>query len=468
MSNATGRSLIGKILFVIGVIIILIVLAFLIIRFVPKIFGGLANVGSSLGGVFGNKEIVINTSDSSLQDGDKFTINWNHKSDKPGSYNITYDCIDTLSLDIITNSGTKRLICNNVFTLGPNVSNASLVIHLTTKDSFADVPIKISFTENGDSSPVASGETIVTVQNGNPSGDLSSATIESEPVSNTDSPAVENLDGEDTDSSNNDNSNDSDYVYVTGGSNVSAPSGQADLAISNLTALGNQVVFTVANIGGKSSGNWIFNYSSPTTPTEIATSPLQISLAPGQAIRYTLTFSDKDSGNQSVTVAVDPFNTISERSESNNIASVTLSGSSFGGGSNFNNYQDNDQSNDRADFVIDDLEIGYLSGSQFRNDSTVFDGDDIAIRFTVRNKGDRVSDEWRFEIDDTPYKGKENDYKSQLYRSLRPGEKIEIVIEFENIDEGTYRIEVNVDSEDDTREEDESNNDANLRLKVED
>ena len=135
----------------------------------------------------------------------------------------------------------------------------------------------------------------------------------------------------------------------------------------------------------------------------------------------------------------------------------------FGGVSNNNN---NYNSNDNADFVIDDLEVGYLRGSRFYDDDEADEGDDVAIRFIVRNEGGESTNDWRFEVKDTPYDDSDNDYRSGRYNRLRPGEEIEIIVEFENVDEGRYDIEVEVDSEDDTDEESENNNDDSVELDV--
>jgi len=465
MANSDGgRSLLGKILFVVGVIIILIILAFLIIKFVPRVISGLANVGSSFGSIFGQDEISVNASSTALENGEKSTISWNHNTSKTGSYGITFTCTDNVEMDVVSEAGAKALICGNIFTLGPAAKQATVRVYLKTENSFADVPVQVYFTENGNTSPTASGQVVITVQDGNPNavtGDLSgdAATIDTEPVVDT-------------------TADETDTVYVnttkkttttaapryvsTGTSYVAGP---ADLAVSNVLASNTQVAFTVANIGGKSTGTWLFTYTTPTNPKETFTSPLQISLAPGQSIRYTLTFAAKSSGSQSVAIIADPTNSVVEASETNNIGTVTMTGSAYGntGGSSGNNGDYN--SNDDADFIIEDLEVGRMSGSRFIEDDTVDDGDDIAVRFIVRNRGGETTDDWRFEITELPFDN-DDTFRSNRYDGLRPGESIEIILELDNIDEGNYDIEVEVDSEDDTDEERENNNRDSVELDV--
>lgn len=460
-SENGGRGFLGKILFVVGVIIILIILAFLIIQFVPRVIGGLANVGSSIGNLFGRNELTVTTSNTTLKNGDSVTITWEPITSKAGVYGITFACTDNVEVDIITDAGARSLICGNIFTLGPEATTANLRVFLKTENSFADVPVQVYFTETGNTAPVISGQVIVTIQDGNPlagNGNLSgsAATIESEDVA-TSTPATTS--GTTVYVNNTPAAQPRTYVptYTT-----TAP---ADLAISNVLTSNTQVGFTVSNIGGRSSGVWSFTYTTPTNPKETFASPLQLSLAPGQSIRYTLTFASKDSGSQSISIVVDPTNTVSESSEANNISTVTMTGAAYGnnnGGSSNNNNFDRD---DDADFVIENLEVGRMSGNRFSEDDTADEGDDIAVRFTVRNRGGETTEDWRFELRDLPYTNGDT-YRSPEYDALRPGESMEIIIELDNVDEGDYDIRAEVDSEDDTDEERENNNTDTVELEV--
>jgi len=459
MANSTEkRSFLGKILFVVGIIIILIILAFLIINFVPRVVGGLANVGSAIGGIFGRNDIEITASETVIDNGDAFTIAWDHSANTPGSYGVTYGCTDNVEVQLVTTSGTRDLTCGTVFTLGPTVNQVTLQAELETENSLADIPVQVYFTENGATAPTASGQIFITVQDGDPNFGIfgGDSTITAEPT--------DNVDVVDT------TVDDDDVIYIddepTTGGTTPVVASPADLAITNVVAAGRRVIFTVSNVGGTRTGTWVFNYTTPTNNSELITSPLQISLAPGQAIQYTLTFGEKDSGNQQVIITADPFNGITELSETNNRGVVVMPGGSFGntgGNNNSGNFDDDDD----ADFVIEDLEVGRLSGSRFIEDDRVDEGDDVAIRFTVRNRGGETTDDWRFEIDDVPFDD-DDDFRSREYDRLRPGEFIEITVEFENVDEGRYDIEVNIDSEDDTDEERESNNDDTVELDVRD
>lgn len=466
-SNTGGRSLVGKILFVVGVVIILIILAFLIITFVPRMLGGLANVGSSFGSWFGRDEVIMTADKLAIESGETVKLSWEHDNkNKPGAYGITYTCTDNVEVDILTDAGARRLVCGNIYTLGFANTRAAVKVMLTEENSFADVPLLVYFTESGTPTPIASGEVIVTVQDGNPTattGELSgeAATIESEPVTNTTATG-----GTNTVYVNNTTRTSGGTTRTTGTTYVAT--GPADLAVTNVIASNTQVSFTISNIGGRSTGTWVFSYNTPTDPKETFTSPLQLSLAPGQSIRYTLTFGAKASGNQTVAIVADSTNTVSEASESNNIGSVTMTGGAYGGGSatggssNNGNYDEDDD----ADFVIENLEVGRLSGNRFIEDDNADEGDDIALRFVVRNRGGEETEDWRFEIKELPY-DRDDTFRSREYDALRPGETIEIIVELDNVDEGDYDIEVEVDSEDDTDEERENNNKRSVDLEVE-
>jgi len=473
------KSLLGKILFIVGVVVILIILAFLVVTFVPRIFSGLANVGSSLGSLIGNNTIVITADKTNLQNNDKFTLVWDDDAAQIGSYNITYECVDNVYFDIITDSDVRRLICENTFTLG-DVDNATLRIHFDEENAYADVPIYISYSDGDGKNK--NGEIFVTVQNGTPTGFGTIGTsTETENPSDAEEGDNSNAEITTTEVTTNQNA----QTVTSRAPQAPTPTQQrvvyqtvrqvspADLAISNIVVLGNnQVQFTVSNIGGQSTGNWLFNYSAPTNNAQVATSPLQISLAPGQAIRYTLNYFVRDGGAQTVSIALDPSNQIGESNENNNLGVVTFSNGVPIGNNSGNNGGGTTNppvtGNDDADFVIEDLEVGRLSGNRFIEDDTADEGDDIAIRFVVKNTGDRTTNNWRFEIEDLPFDDNDDEeFRSDRYNGLRPGEYTEVIASFDNIDnDGNFDIRVRVDTEDDTDEESESNNTDSVELRV--
>lgn len=234
----------------------------------------------------------------------------------------------------------------------------------------------------------------------------------------------------------------------------------ADLQISNVRNLGNSSFnFIVRNIGGQPTGNWLFTYTDAINPERIIYSPLQISLGSGQGLLITVQFDGQKNSSEFIQINIDPTHSVSESNEWNNSSSVLITGSNYG-------HDRYDRYND-ADFVIDNLEVGRITNSRFIRDDEIDENDDVAIRFIVRNQGGETTDDWKFEVKNTPYDTNQT-FKSKRQEPLKPGETREIIVEFENPDEGRYNVKVEIDSEDDTNEENERNNTKSKRLEVED
>lgn len=438
------KPLITKSLFIIMILVVIVLLAFAVIRFIPFLFSSFASVGNAIRSPF-QSEVEVSISEQDLQTGDNFRIYWQYDDATNGTYSLSFDCAPNLRV-FVSNDNRTELNCNRSYPLSSNDSFIDLEAILEKENSYIESAIVISY-EDSENSSTGEADFSVTNEASLPVNDLSgSATISSSnPNNNT---------GSNTPTNNNSNNN----TNNTGNQNTQT-SGPADLVVTNARAIDDEtVIFDVSNIGSRPSGNWYFTYSIPGERVE--TSPLQISLNPGNAIRYTLTFEDIQSGN--TIIAVDPNNLIREVSDSNNIASIFVEGSDSNNSSSNNNYDPDDE----ADLVIRDLEVGRMDGSRFREDYEIDEDDDAAVRFRVVNIGGEDSGRWRFEIDNIPYDD-DDEYRSGRRSSLEPGESTEITIEFENPDEGRYRIEVDIDSDNDVDEEREDNNDDRATLRVE-
>ena len=187
-------------------------------------------------------------------------------------------------------------------------------------------------------------------------------------------------------------------------------------------------------------------------------SGIQNSLTPGSGVIYTLTFSGLLSGTNQALITADIQNTVAESNESNNQAQVTFTVS--GGNSAVNG-------SGEADFDIDLIAIGRISGSRFIETDNLDTSDELAIRFRVTNSGGEETKDWMVEVDvDEPSNADDLDYESKRFSELDPGESREITISFDNLDEdGDYDFEIEVDSEKDTDEKSRSNN--TIRFDVE-
>lgn len=420
------KSILLRALFIIIIVIVIVILTFSILRFIPKIF-------SFFGGAFRQDAVEVSVNNADLKAGDQFIIFWKHDSDESGVYNLLYPCRDGVDLNVINVDGGKsKLLCNTPYRLGSGTNSAQLEADLTKSNVFIDLPIEISFVSNETQKILAEGEVTVTIK------DVSNAPSENELSGNTviTSEPIE----EETVSPS--------YVGTP------AP-GLADLYIYNVIAVGDEkIVFTIGNRGGQNTGNWYFAYNAPGLGREI--SPIQPSLRPGSAILYTLTFDGAGEGN--VSIQADSTNSVYESSEVNNIGNVQIAG---GNGRSSYSYDRNDD----ADFQIVEMEVGRMSGSRFVEDDEIDEDDDAAVRFVVANRGGKTTEDWRFEITNVPYDN-DDKYRSVRQNELRPGESVEIIVEFENPDDGNYNIKVEVDSDDDTDEENERNNDESERLEV--
>lgn len=465
------KSVISKILFVIGLIVLFLVIAFAIVKFVPMAFSSLANVGSSFATGLKNNTgnaLTLEASNTNLTNNETFVLSWTNTLTDEGKYMLSYNCAEDFILQMATNETSRiNLICNNPYTLH-NGNSVQLTAVLDKEDAFVDVPISVSFFKEGEVTAATKDIVTITVKNTNAdSGDvLGDATISSEEPGDIEYiPDTTNT----TQTSPTQTTTGTTQDPTAGTTYIPVYTGNADLAISNMQQLTDRsaIQFTVTNLGGTYTGLWNFSYTTPTSPTETLLSPTQYSIGPGQAMRITVQFNEQNISPAYVTVTLDPGNQLYEKNETNNQSTVPIIATTVvDGGPHFlppyvpPRYDD-------ADLIIRELEVGELRGGRFYEDDTLNDGDDMAIQFTVRNDGDEPTGTWYFEVSDLPL-NRDRTYRSDRQRSLNPGDSVEIIVEIENIDEGNYTIEVEVDSRDDVDEENERNNTDDIRLRVRD
>jgi subtilase family serine protease len=437
----TKKGFFIKILFIIGIIVLIFIFAYALFKIVPKVFSGFAAVGEFITSPLTSNSLKVSSNQTNLNSGDKFILNWKYTPKKAGDYNISYNCQEDLTLQINSIEGPKTLLCNTKYNL-KNTNSAELTVNLKKQNIFVDLPIKIEYLDSDNKNVIASGSIDLNVKN--ETSNANNTIIVSESISNN--------------TSNNTGAGNSNTNQVS----TSNYYGPADLAVTNAYALNdNTITFTVTNIGGQASGVWYFDYVSPNRGTE--SSPLQVSLSSGQGIRFTLNLNS-NTGRGNLAILVDPKNTIYENNKLNNVATIYVNG-------NNNSYYYNDNSynrNHRADLEIKDFEVGRISNSgRFTEDDEINESEDAAVRFTVKNIGGESTGSWRYEITNLPYDNDDSE-ESNLQSSLRPGESREIIVGFRNPDKGTYNIKVKVDSDNDIREESESNNTESARLEVRD
>lgn len=122
------------------------------------------------------------------------------------------------------------------------------------------------------------------------------------------------------------------------------------------------------------------------------------------------------------------------------------------------------------DLVVENVQTGYLTSSNtssFRASDEVPDGERGAVKFTIANRGTNISDRFEFEVKLPTTRA--YTYNSRTQQTLRPGERIEYVLGFDQTKDGNNRtITIDVDPDDDIDESNESNNDRSVSVDIED
>ncbi len=453
--NRSIRDLIVKSLFIIGIVIVVLILAFSIVRIVPRVFSSFANVGDSVRSPFSRNTLQLEVEKDRVNSGELILISWRYEPIEDGVYEIDFSCTDYLDLELGTSEGNKILECDTIYKLGSSARTISLLPTITRENILADFDFNVKFVNNSGNVLTRDTAKLAVVKR---SGDelVGSGSIIETEVIDPGTPEAQERSPEA-----------SEPTQAPSESNQTVQSAQSptpgttqatmlpDLRIYDVFAADDTtIVFSVANIGSAATGAWYFNYAMPNG--NVSSSPLQNSLMPGEAIRYTLRLANIPRGD--VAIALDPRNNIQELSVLNNIAVVSVRG---GGGSGT---RPSDEFAD-ADLEIYNLETGRMSGSRFVEDSIIYENDTAAIRFMVSNIGGRSTGTWRFEVRGLPYTS-QNIFESARQSSLQPGETREIIVEFERAVRGNYNIRVELDPRNEVHEESTRNNIDSINLRI--
>lgn len=295
------ENLMLKPLAVLGLLAILGVLIFSI-NSITKDNSYLSSASVTTSSFFNKKEnLFINTDSLNQKSGQAFNIFFKRRnSDAQGSYSLMYPCFDNFYFETITYSNnTEKISCDIPF----NITSADNVIKLkanSTKNRYVDMPITISFTPNGKSTPIDSASVTLSISNENILNKETSIP-----------PTNQSL------------KTDLKITIVEIGILDKATK---EFIKSNSIGRNDTVAvrFTIENIGSKSSGPWRFNATLPTYPPRAFNSETEVSLDPQSGVEFTIGFDQAKEGKQIVKFLVDPDNAISEDSEENNIASVEI------------------------------------------------------------------------------------------------------------------------------------------------
>lgn len=126
------------------------------------------------------------------------------------------------------------------------------------------------------------------------------------------------------------------------------------------------------------------------------------------------------------------------------------------------------------DLAVTVLAVGYVDrlGETFTPSASIDENQRAAIRFEVRNVGDKLSGEWTFEAE-LPVKGRSGAFTyepRENQRSLNPGERIEYTLGFDEIkdNDGVANMRIIVDPNERVAETNRTNNTATASILVED
>lgn len=449
------KDIVIRILFVLGIIIILVMLAIGIVKIVPKIFSSLATAGGSLSGLTNREEIIISTNTDELDSEKPFLVSWAHENksdDSEGLYSISHNCVNDVEIEIVGSTSSKTLVCNKQFTIGTDPITVQLNPILGAENTLRDIEISVSYTERNTTIPRTEGEKTLTLRNFEGAGTLAGSTTDYQDINGAGTVEITTTDFEDEEENNDDNQNTNTTPSVSTPLPPVVSTTPADLAVSNISSINNIIIFTVTNIGGRSSGIWTFNYTLPTNPSITRSSGVNISLNPGERLQFTINLNNTDIDDGSVIIDVNADRRISESSYSNN--RITAFVDSNGGGSNNNGGYN---SNDDADLVITEMYV---------RDDDVDEDDEVILYFTIKNQGGKNTGRWEYEVS-LPTDPRET--FSNRESSLRPGQSREFRIEFDGLREGNNQdIRLEVDPDDDIDEENERNNDETVEIDVRD
>ncbi len=307
LKGLTIKGLLSLILIVFIVIMILLSLITL-----PSALNKLTNTFSAaLYSIFIPAEkATMMTDRKSINSGDDIKITFKNEGiNSTGVFAITYACDPNISLSSVESRGLKKIDCDNPYYLLTN--QTIITLRPTTEKQVSNLVITGYF-ENDDTHKMDTvGLSRIIVKN-NTNDYLSDPNLET-------------------------NNNSTATSTIT---RVNTQSDKPDLAIrilqvgilnsyTNLISPQNQfqyydpigIKFEVRNDGTANTGPWYFTATLPSISTPFYISNQQISLRPGDSIIFTLGFSNLKSQNPgSITIEIDPQNTISDNIRHNNVA----------------------------------------------------------------------------------------------------------------------------------------------------
>lgn len=329
-----------KSLSIVGLIAVLAVISYGLVKATPAIIRGIASAAVSLSSVFIPAEKLTVASDTyTIASGGQFTLKWNldTTSTTPvgGSYTISYPCMDGVHLEAAGHGSSDIVFCNTVFHF-LNDNNSLTLSGFSTKGATVNLPVTVYFTRNQESSPSTQATATITI-----TGETSADAVKP-PVKPSTNANTGNTSSNATTGGLNGTFQTSQIEQIpgTGVANAASnPNGNIDLT-ANILETGYidkttlafvaakevkpdqraAIRFEIVNLGSKAAKDWTFAAVLPTFPGYIFQSNTQQTLMPGDRVQFTLGFDSiiKKAENEFV-INVDPLGSVQETNKNNNI-----------------------------------------------------------------------------------------------------------------------------------------------------
>ena len=444
-------------------VLVLVIFAFIgLAKIIPR---AATTIGSAFSGItssiFSPKEtIILSLSNNSVKSNDEVNISFEHKNKTvDGIYEFKFDCSNKdLSMILIDGTNQTNLPCNTTSVINSN--SFKLTPILKNDNTFVDSYLYINFYDKENNKILATGKTILTINNGTVGNTLNqTATITSNPIATTSS-AINKQAVQTTQQSNIIRKSDLYIVTKDAGTvinNVFIPK----TIFSSYESP--SVRFDIGNDGNIPTGPWQFTAVLPTYPASVFPSGVQPSLAPGEIIEYTLSLKNLAStGNNIVSINVDPSQNVAELSETNNSAVMTLINSGVGYNYNVNtipNYNTGYYNNSNSDLMVRTIAKGYIERytGRFYQANSVSGNNRPAIRFEIENTGTGETGQFIFAVDFPSYTN--STYVSPVQTSFYPGEKRQFTVDFDGaMNLGTNTFTIRLDTNNNVNETRKDNN----------
>ncbi|MFN3188355.1 MAG: hypothetical protein ACK42D_02310 [Candidatus Paceibacteria bacterium] len=314
-NEQTRKERIMKGFAVAGFLAIIIIIAWLGIKFVsvlPSAFSSLASIADTVYN-YKKPEVIVVANKSNLNNGESVSLSWQVPSQK-GTFAISYACTEGVSVEIQDGEDFRLLNCNTNYNIGA-VSGIDIFV-FSERHRYTDIDFTIDFIPNNATEPSAFDTRKITVTNTNITADTDIEGEVDTPTSTPD-PVVTPTPTPDPVTPP------KQYVQVPiYGIPVSNPAGNTDLAARFInygvlsanhvytprTSIGTNetgaIQFEVKNIGTKTSGTWAYVITLPNGT--MYTSNHQAILKPNERSVITIGFSMDGvaRGAKSTTLAV--------------------------------------------------------------------------------------------------------------------------------------------------------------------